>query len=83
MGRRGPRFAGGWACYQVGRMIRLRRRAAFPYATLLLLYPAVYYVTFTQPRYGYPIEPVLLVLAVYVVSEARELRAADAHMADS
>jgi hypothetical protein len=38
---------------------------AVPIAWLLLFYPAAYYVTFAFARYKHPIEPVMLVLAVY------------------
>jgi 4-amino-4-deoxy-L-arabinose transferase-like glycosyltransferase len=62
------------AWWGLGRMIRLRHQGAFLFAALLLAYPAIYYVTFTLVRYRHPIEPVMLILAVYVISEARELR---------
>ena len=68
------------AWWGLGRMIRLRHRGAFLFAALLLAYPAIYYVTFTQVRYRHPIEPVMLILAVYVISEARELRGRSAAM---
>ncbi|MFI5103661.1 MAG: ArnT family glycosyltransferase [Terriglobales bacterium] len=75
------------AWWGLGRMIRLRHQGAFLFAALLLAYPAIYYVTFPQLRYRHPIEPVMLILAVYVISEARELRergaAADAQGATS
>jgi hypothetical protein len=62
------------AWWGLGRMIRLRKRGAPLFAALLLAYPAIYYVIFPQLRYRHPIEPVMLILAVYVISEARELR---------
>ena len=62
------------AWWGVGRMIRLRKPAAFLFATLLVAYPVIYYITFPHLRYRHPIEPVMLILAVYVISEARELR---------
>jgi hypothetical protein len=34
-----------------------------------LLYPLVYYVTFTTDEYRIPIEPVLLILGTYLVTE--------------
>jgi len=61
------------AWWGVGRMIRLRKPAAFLFGTLLMVYPAIYYITYSQLRYRHPIEPVMLILAVYVISEAREL----------
>jgi len=75
------------AWWGLGRMIRLRKQGAPLFAALLLAYPAIYYVVFPQLRYRHPIEPVMLILAVYVISEARELReggaAADAPAASS
>lgn len=62
------------AWWGVGRMIRLRKRAAFLFATLLAAYPVVYYITFPHLRYRHPIEPVMMILAIYVISESRELR---------
>jgi len=38
---------------------------AFLFATLLAFYPLVYYITFPQSRYRHPIEPELLILAVF------------------
>lgn len=62
------------AWWGVGRVIRVRKPAAFLFAALLMAYPAIYYITFPHLRYRHPIEPVMLILAVYVISEARELR---------
>jgi 4-amino-4-deoxy-L-arabinose transferase-like glycosyltransferase len=45
-----------------------------PIAWLLVFYPAAYYVTFAFARYKHPIEPVMVVLAVYAVNpKARSL----------
>jgi Glycosyl transferase family 2/Dolichyl-phosphate-mannose-protein mannosyltransferase len=56
-----------------GLLLALKRRVhgAFLFAALLIFYPLVYYVCFPQPRYRHPIEPELLILGVYLVSEAR------------
>jgi hypothetical protein len=48
---------------------RKQSRYAGLFAGLLLLYPLVYYVTFTTDEYRIPIEPVLLILGTYLVTE--------------
>lgn len=62
-----------------GLLLAIRRRVhgAFLFATLMIFYPLVYYVCFPQPRYRHPIEPELLILGVYLVSEARPRSAID------
>lgn len=45
-------------------------------ALLLLVYPMAYYVTFAFARYKHPIEPVMVVLAVYALSHLPLLRTA-------
>jgi len=47
-----------------------KRLAAVPYVTVLLIFPLVYYITHTFPTYRHPIEPVILLLAAYAVTEA-------------
>jgi hypothetical protein len=56
-------FAGLWLAY------RTRSPYAGLFAGLILLFPLVYYATFTTDEYRIPIEPVLLILATYVVTE--------------
>lgn len=50
-----------------GLWIAIKRHVcgASLFATLLASYPLVYYMTFPQPRYRHPIEPELLILAVF------------------
>jgi hypothetical protein len=38
---------------------------------MILLYPAIYYVVYPGQRYRHPIEPVITILGVYVLTEAR------------
>lgn len=52
----------------LGRLARARPREAVLFGALLLLFPLVYYVTFTIPRYRHPIEPEMLLLIVYAIS---------------
>lgn len=51
----------------VGGIVQVRRRrkrwAAF--TLVLVLYPMVYYITYTFARYRYPIEPLMYALAAY------------------
>jgi len=50
--------------------IRNRVHGIFLFASLLIVYPLVYYVSFAQPRYRHPIDPELLILGVYLFSQA-------------
>ena len=61
-----------------GVLLALKRRVhgAFLFASLLFFYPLIYYVCFPQPRYRHPIDPELLILGVYLVSETRSRTAA-------
>lgn len=56
-----------------GLLLALKRRVhgVFLFASLLVFFPLVYYVCFPEPRYRHPIEPVLVILGVYLISEAR------------
>lgn len=56
-----------------GLILAIKRRVhgVFLFACLIIVYPLVYYVSFASPRYRHPIDPVLLILGVYLVSEAR------------
>ncbi len=56
-----------------GFLLALKRRVhgVFLFASLIVFYPLVYYICFPQPRYRHPIDPELLILGVYLVSEAR------------
>jgi hypothetical protein len=43
-------------------------------APALLVYPIVYYITFPDARYRRPIEPLMLMLAVYTAGLRRQAR---------
>jgi hypothetical protein len=49
--------------------IKHRVHGVFLFASLLLVYPLIYYVTFPQPRYRHPIDPELVVLGVYLFTQ--------------
>ena len=51
--------------------IRNRVHGVFLFASLLVFYPLVYYVSFPLPRYRHPIEPVMTMLAVYLFAQAK------------
>jgi len=55
----------------LGRALRQKRPGAWLFAGLVLTYPTVYYFVFPHARYRHPIEPELLILAMFLVSEAR------------
>ena len=54
-----------------GLVLALRRHspAAVLYLLLFLTYPMVYYITFPHPRYRHPIEPELLILVLFFISQ--------------
>jgi 4-amino-4-deoxy-L-arabinose transferase-like glycosyltransferase len=47
--------------------------AATPLATVLLVYPIVFYITHTGLRYRFPIDPLMVVFAVYAVAHSVSL----------
>jgi len=59
----------------IGVCIALRRKpmTALPYLAILLIFPIVYYVTHTFPSYRHPMEPTMLILAVYVTVSVAEI----------
>ena len=54
----------------LGRALRQRRPGAWLLFWLILLYPAIYYVVFPGQRYRHPIEPVMTILGIYLLTEA-------------
>jgi 4-amino-4-deoxy-L-arabinose transferase-like glycosyltransferase len=63
----------------LGRALRRHVPGAWLLFWLILLYPAIYYVVFPMQRYRHPIEPEIMILGVYVLTEAgRKNRADDA-----
>lgn len=51
-----------------------RNRFAWLLAPFLLIYPMPYYLANPFPRYKHPIEPVMLMLIVYLLSEASKVK---------
>src|SRR3984893_2634851 len=51
--------------------LRQKRCGAWLFAGLIVTYPAVYYVVYPHARYRHPIEPELLILAVFLLSQVK------------
>lgn len=62
------------ALWGLGRAVRKRVPGAWLFALLVLAYPTTYYFVFPHARYRHPLEPELIILMVYLVSEV-EVRA--------
>jgi hypothetical protein len=58
------------ALWGLGLALRRKIPGASLYFWLLLVYPAVYYLVFPHPRYRHPIEPEMLLLGVYLITQA-------------
>jgi hypothetical protein len=58
------------AVWGLGRALRQKRPGAWLFAGLVLTYPTVYYFVFPHARYRHPIEPELIILIVFLLSEA-------------
>ena len=59
------------AIWGLGRALRQKQPGAWLFAGLVLTYPTVYYFVFPHARYRHPIEPELLVLIVFLLTEVR------------
>jgi hypothetical protein len=58
-------FGGLWV------LMRTHHRASFLYSSLFFAAPLLYYLTFPHPRYRHPIEPIILMLGVYLFQSAK------------
>jgi 4-amino-4-deoxy-L-arabinose transferase-like glycosyltransferase len=56
----------------VSRAVKQKRPGAWLFAGLMLTYPTTYYFVFPHARYRHPIEPELLLLAIFVLLEAKK-----------
>jgi 4-amino-4-deoxy-L-arabinose transferase-like glycosyltransferase len=59
------------ALWGLGRALRQKRPGAWLFAGLVLTYPAVYYFVYPHARYRHPMEPELIILLVFLLSEMR------------
>jgi hypothetical protein len=57
------------AIWGLGRALRQKRPRAWLFAGLVATYPTVYYFVFPHARYRHPIEPELVILAVFLFCE--------------
>jgi len=55
-------FAGALFAY------RARSEAALPFASVMLMFPVVFYVTHTSGRYRYPMDPIMGILTVFAIA---------------
>ena len=55
-------FAGAFFAY------RARSEAALPFASVMLMFPVVFYITHTSGRYRYPMDPAMAVLTVFAIA---------------
>jgi hypothetical protein len=62
------------------RAIRRKVRGAWLFAGLLLTYPTTYYFVFPHARYRHPIEPELIILVAFLLSQVGKLSAAEQSM---
>jgi hypothetical protein len=60
------------AFWGLGRALRKRKPGAWLFTLLFLTYPTVYYFVFPHPRYRHPLEPAILLLSVFLISEAEK-----------
>ncbi len=58
------------ALWGLGRAVRKRKPGIGLFVWLVLSYPTVYYFVYPHARYRHPIEPELLILAVFLIAEA-------------
>jgi hypothetical protein len=58
------------AIWGLGRALRQKRPGAWLFAGLILMYPMIYYFVYPHARYRHPMEPELLILIVFLISQA-------------
>ncbi len=59
------------AIWGLGRALRKKIAGAWLFLWLVLSYPTVYYFVFPHARYRHPIEPELLILVIFLISEIK------------
>jgi 4-amino-4-deoxy-L-arabinose transferase-like glycosyltransferase len=57
------------AIWGLGRALRKKKPGAWLFFCLVAVYPTIYYFVFPGARYRHPIEPELLILLVFLLSE--------------
>jgi len=66
------------AIWGLGRAVQKNMPGAWLFFWLVLSYPTVYYFVFPHARYRHPIEPELLILMIFLISEVGT-RSAEPH----
>ncbi len=51
-------------------MLRNRERGAWLFLTFMLILPAPFYLTYTEPKYRHPLEPLMSVMTAYLLCAA-------------
>ena len=62
------------ALWGLGRALRKKKPGAWLFFWLVAVYPVIYYFFFPGARYRHPIEPELLILVVFLLSEVERPR---------
>jgi len=65
------------AIWGLGRALRKRKPGAWLFFWLVVAYPTLYYFVFPGARYRHPIEPELLILVVFLLSEVERPKGMD------
>jgi 4-amino-4-deoxy-L-arabinose transferase-like glycosyltransferase len=55
-------FTGAFFAY------RARSEGALPFASVMLMFPVIYYLTNTSGRYRYPMDPIMAILTVFAIA---------------
>ena len=54
----------------LGRAVRRRKPGAWLLVLVFMSFPAVYYLVFPHPRYRHPLEPLIFLIGIFLISEA-------------
>lgn len=65
------------ALWGLGRAVRQKIHGVWLFAGLVLTYPTTYYFVFPHARYRHPLEPLLLILAVFLISQTGKKQSAE------
>jgi 4-amino-4-deoxy-L-arabinose transferase-like glycosyltransferase len=59
----------------IGRSIRDQRDAVYPLSILVVVFPAIYYLTHSDLGFRHPIDPVIVIFLIYGISPQRSKKA--------
>jgi 4-amino-4-deoxy-L-arabinose transferase-like glycosyltransferase len=63
--------------------VKHRNQGAVLFSALLLIYPVTYYICFPHTRYRHPIEPVMMLLILYLISQAPDVSSSETSQSSS